>query len=53
MSSISIVSLLCDYEVKDVKVHTFKLKHEDNEEIESFDVEKSDGMTIKMLFNTV
>ena len=53
MSSISIVSLLRDYEVKDVKVHTFKLKHEDNEENETFDVEKSDGITIEMLFNTV
>ena len=53
MSSISIVSLLRDYEVKDVKVHTFKLKHEDNEEKETFDVEKSDGITIEMLFNTV
>ena len=53
MSSILIVSLLRDYEVKDVKVHTFKLKHEDNEEKETFDVEKSDGMTIEMLFNTV
>ena len=53
MSSILIVSLLCDYEVKNVKVHTFKLKHEGNEEKETFDVKKSDGMTIKMLFNTV
>ena len=53
MSSISIVSLLRDYEVKDVKVHTFKLKHEDNEEKETFDVKKSDGITIEMLFNTV
>ena len=52
MSSISIVSLLHDYEVKDVKVHTFKLQHEDNEEKETFDVEKSDGITIEMLFNT-
>ena len=53
MSSISIVSLLHDYEVKDVKVHTFKLKHEDNKEIETFDVKKSDGIAIEMLFNTV
>ena len=53
MSSISIVSLLRDYEVQDVKVHTFKLKHEDNKEIETFDVEKSDGITIEILFNTV
>ena len=53
MSIILIVSLLRDNEVKEVKVYTFKLKHEDNEEIESIDVEKSDGMTIKMLFNTV
>ena len=53
MSSISIASLLHDYEVKDVKVHTFKLKYEDNEEKETFDVKKSDGITIEMLFNTV
>jgi hypothetical protein len=53
MSSILIVTLLYDYEVKDVKVHTFKLKHEDNEEKETFDVKKPDGMTIEMLFNTV
>ena len=53
MSSILIVSLLRDYVVKDVKVHTFKLKHEDNEEKETFDVKKSDGITIEMLFNTV
>ena len=53
MSSISIVPNLCEYEVKDVKVHTFKLKHEDNEEKDTFEVEKSDSMTIKMLFNSV
>jgi hypothetical protein len=53
MSSISIVSLLHDYEVKDLKVHTFKIKCEDNEEKETFDVKKSDDMTIEMMFNTV
>jgi hypothetical protein len=53
MPSILIVTLLHDYEVKDVKVHTFKLKHEDDEEKETFDVENSDSMTIEMLFNTV
>ena len=53
MSSILIVTLLHDYEVKDVKALTFKLRHEDNEEKESYDVEKSDSMTIEMLFNTV
>ena len=53
MSSILIVSLLRDYEVKDVKIHTFKLKHEDNEEKETFDIEKSDGTTVEMLFLTI
>ena len=53
MSSLSIVSLLRDYEVKDVKIHTFKLKHEDNEEKETFDIEKSDGTTVEMLFLTI
>jgi hypothetical protein len=27
-----------DYDIKDVKVHTFKLKHEDIEEKETFNV---------------
>ena len=53
MSSISIVSLLCEYKVNDVKIHTFKLKHEDNEEKETFDIEKFDGMTVEMLFLTI
>ena len=38
--------------LRDAKVHTFKHKHGSNEEYDS-DVEKSDGMTIKMLSNTV
>ena len=53
MSNISIVSLLCEYKVKDVKIHTFKLKHKDNEEKETFDIEKSDGTAIEMLFLTI
>ena len=53
MSSILIVSLLCDYKFKDVKIHTFKLRHEDNNKKETFDIEKSDGMTFEMLFLTV
>ena len=53
MSSILIVSLLCEYEVKDVKIHTFKHKHEDNGEKETFDIEKSDGTTVEMLFLTI
>ena len=53
MSSLSIISLLREYKVKDVKIHTFKLKHEDNEEKETFDIEKSDGTTVEMLFLTI
>ena len=36
-----------------MKTHTFKLKHDDNTEKETFDVEKADGTTIEVLFNTV
>ena len=53
IAGICIISLLCDYEVKEVKFHTFKLKHKDNIEKETFEVEKSDGKTIEVLFNTV
>ena len=53
MSSISIVSLLREYKVKDVNIHAYKFTHEDNEEKETFDIEKSDGMTIEMLFLTI
>ena len=47
------IPLLRDYDVKEVKSQTFKLKRDDNTEKESFDVEKSDGTTIETLFNTV
>ena len=53
MSGSCIIPLLRDYDVKEVKAHTFKLKHDDNTEKETFDVEKSDGTTIEILFNTV
>ena len=53
MSIICIVTLLSDFEVKDVEVFTFKLKHEDNEDKETFDVKKLNGMTIEMVFHTV
>jgi hypothetical protein len=54
MSSISITPLLHDYDkVKDVNIHTFKPKHEDSEEKETFRVEKSDSTTFEILFNTV
>ena len=32
MSGNSIIPLLRDYDVKEVKTHTFKLKHDDNTE---------------------
>ena len=53
MASNSIIPLLRDYDVKEVKTHTIKLKHDDNIEKETFDVEKADGTTIEVLFNTV
>ena len=53
MSGICIISLLHDYEVKEVKFQTFKLKHKDNVKKETFEVEKLDGTTIEILFNTV
>ena len=53
MSGNSIIPLLRDYNVKEVKTHTFKLKHGNNTEKETFDVKKSDGTTIEVLFNTV
>ena len=53
MSGIGIITLIRDYDVKDVKSHTFKLKHNDNVEKETFDVEKSDGTIVEVLFNTV
>ena len=53
MSGSCVIPLLRDYNVKEVKLHTFKLKRDDNTEKETFDVEKSDGTTIEFLFNTV
>ena len=53
MSGIGIIPLIRDYDVKDVKSHTFKLKHNDNVEKETFNVEKSDGNIVEVLFNTV
>ena len=53
MSGSCVIPLLRDYDVKEVKLQTFKLKHDDNMEKESFNVEKSDGPTIEILLNTV
>ena len=53
MSSTLIVSLLCYFEVKDVKILTFKLKHEDTEEKESYSIKKSDSTTFEMLLLTI
>ena len=52
MSGIGINALLHDYDVKEVKSHTFKLKHNNNVEKETFSVKKSDGTIIEVLFNT-
>ena len=53
MSGSCVIPLLNDYDVKEAKLHAFKLKHDDNTEKETFDFEKSDGTTIEILFNTV
>ena len=53
MSGIGIITLIHDYDVKDVKSHTFKLKHNNNVEKETFDVEKSDGTIVEVLLNSV
>ena len=53
MLSICIVLLRQDYEIKDIKVQTFKLKHDGTSEKETFDVEKSDGTIIEVIFNTI
>jgi hypothetical protein len=52
LSSISIVSLLYDITVKNVNVHTFQLKHDNEAEKESIDAEKSDSRTTELFFNT-
>jgi hypothetical protein len=51
MSGICVIPLLCDCNVKEIKLHTFKLKHDDNTGKGTFDVKKSDGATIEILFN--
>jgi hypothetical protein len=53
MSGSYIIPLLSDYDVKEVKSQTFSLKRDENTEKESFNVGKSDGTTIEILFNTV
>jgi RNA-binding protein YhbY len=53
MSSICIVPLQQDYEIKDIKVQMFKLKCDGTSEKESFVVEQSDGTLIEVMFNTI
>jgi hypothetical protein len=53
LSDRCVIPLLHDYDVKEVKLHTLKLKHDNNTKKETFNVKKSDGTTIKILFNTV
>ena len=53
MSGSCVIPLLRDYDVKEVKSQTFKLKRNDNMEKETFNIEKSDRTTIKILFNTM
>ena len=47
MLSICIVLLQWDYEIKDIKVQIFKLKHDGTGEKENLDAEKSDGTIIE------
>ena len=53
MSGNSIIPLLRDYNVKEVKSHTLKLKRDNNTEKEYLMSKKCDGVTIEILFNTV
>jgi hypothetical protein len=53
MSGSCVIPLPCDYNVKEVKLTTFKLKHDDNTEKETFNDKKFDGTTIDSLFNTM
>ena len=53
MSGSCVIPLLRVYNVKEVKLQTFKLKCDDNTEKESFNVKKSDETTIEILLNTV
>ena len=53
MSGKCVIPLIRDYNFKEVKSQTFKLKLDDNTKKESFSVKKSDRTTIKILLNTV
>jgi hypothetical protein len=48
MSGGCVISLLRDYDVKEAKLDTLKLKRDDNTEKETFDVEKSEGTIIEI-----
>jgi hypothetical protein len=48
MSGSCVIHLLHDYDVKEVKLLTFKLKCDDITKKETFDVKKSDGTTIEI-----
>jgi hypothetical protein len=41
MSGSCVIPLLCEYDVKEMKLQTFKLKRDDNTEKESFDIKKN------------
>jgi hypothetical protein len=53
MSSICIGPVQQGYKIKDIKVQMFKLKHDGTNEKETFDVEKSEGIIIEVMFNTI
>ena len=53
MVRLCVIDLLKSYDEKDVKLQTFKLKNNDCDNKESFDVEKADGNLIEMSCNTV
>ena len=53
MSGSCVTPLLHDYDVKEVKLHTFNLKRNDNLEKETFDVKKFEGTTINIVLTTV
>jgi hypothetical protein len=53
MSGSCVIPLLRDFDVKEMKSQTLKLRRDDSMEKETFDVKKSDRTTIEILFNTV
>ena len=53
MVCLCVIDLFKMYDKKDMKLQTFKLKCNDCDNNDSFDIEKADGNLIEMICNTV